>query len=76
MPDKHPNTERWGGPGSSGENRDKEPPKHRSGAPKGAPTNPPTSQVSGGGGERDRHHGHDPGDKRDWEMKHERSRQP
>lgn len=45
MSEKHPNTLRWGGPGASDENRDKPPPKTRSGAPKGAPTNPPTSQV-------------------------------
>ena len=70
MPDKHPNTDRHhGGPGSSHENADDphaEP--HRSGsggrdnnppAP-GEATNPDRSQVSGGGGERDKHHTHDP----------------
>ena len=29
----------------------------------GAPTNPDRSRVSGGGGERDRHHVHDPKNK-------------
>jgi hypothetical protein len=67
MPRKHPDTERRGGPGASHEDRTEQAPKRRRGAPRGAPTNPPTSQVSGGGGERDRHHGHDPGAKRDWE---------
>ena len=76
MPAKHPNTERWGGPGSSDENRDKPTPHTAKGAPDGAPTNPPTSQVSGGGGERDRHHGHAPDDKRDWETRGQRRRHP
>ncbi len=59
MPDKHPNTERWGGPGSSHENAHKEPPPKVDPRPDGTPTNPPTSQVSGGGGERDDKHSHD-----------------
>lgn len=55
--------DRWGGPGASHENRDKprpdpvvkdrDDPDHAS----------PHSQVSGGGGERDVHHSHDPDDK-------------
>ncbi len=70
MPDKHPNTNRHhGGPGSSHENADKpEPEAARSGSggrdnnpPKpGAATSGDSSHVSGGGGERDKHHTHDP----------------
>ena len=59
MPDKHPNTVRWGGPGSSHEDRSKPmpppPPAHPEGA---ASTNPRVSQHSGGGGERDEKHSH------------------
>jgi hypothetical protein len=66
MPDKHSNTERWGGPGASHEDRSK---------PQPAKSNPEArtdtevrfSHVSGGGGERDRHHGHADKDKRDTE---------
>ena len=68
MPGKHPNTNRHhGGPGSSHENADKSAPEPaRSGsrdnnppAP-GAATSGDSSHVSGGGGERDKHHTHDP----------------
>lgn len=59
MPDKHPNTVRWGGPGASHEDRTKpmppKPPAHPEGA---ASTNPRVSQESGGGGERDEKHSH------------------
>ena len=76
MPDKHPNTERWGGPGASHENRDK--PQPHKGDPRspGEPTNTPYSHVSGGGGERDRHHGHAPENKRDYEENSEQRRKP
>ena len=66
---KHPEgTDRSkGGPGSSHqdatqEERDAAGQRHPApGAPPpGAPTNPDRSRVSGGGGERDRHHTHDP----------------
>ncbi|MCP3402079.1 hypothetical protein NLM25_34000 [Bradyrhizobium sp. CCGB01] len=61
MPHKNPDAERFGGPGSSRQDR-KHPEKggreHDAPAP-GAPTNSPKSQVSGGGGERDQHHTHD-----------------
>jgi hypothetical protein len=67
MPDKHPNTERWGGPGSSHEDATQEKPKDGDPRPDGTPTNTRHSQVSGGGGERDVHHSHDPDDKRDFE---------
>ena len=71
MPQKHENTERWGGPGASHEDRteakpDKGPPR----AP-GEPTNTEFSGVSGGGGERDRHHAHDAEGKRDTEQNSE-----
>lgn len=59
MPDKHPNTERWGGPGASHEDRTEAKPADKDPRPPGTPTNPPVSQVSGGGGERDRKHSHD-----------------
>jgi hypothetical protein len=59
MPQKHPNTVRWGGPGSSHEDRTKAPPPKHDPRPPGEPTNTPFSHVSGGGGELDRHHGHD-----------------
>lgn len=59
MPDKHPNTLRWGGPGASHENASKPPPPKVDPRAPGEPTNTPFSHVSGGGGERDRHHGHD-----------------
>ncbi|MFE9083580.1 hypothetical protein ACQKKG_00095 [Brevundimonas sp. NPDC003935] len=58
MPDKHADTDRWGGPGASHENRNKarpdplvkdaDAPDHLS----------PRSQISGGGGEGDVHKGH------------------
>jgi hypothetical protein len=67
MPDKHPNTERWGGPGSSHEDRTETPEKRTDHRRPGEPTNTPYSHVSGGGGERDRHHAHDTRGKRDTE---------
>jgi hypothetical protein len=66
MPDKHPNTERWGGPGASPEDRSekKSPAKGREAR---TDTEVRFSHVSGGGGERDRHHGHSTKAKRDTE---------
>jgi hypothetical protein len=64
MPHKNIDTDRsTGGPGSSrhdaGEER-RDPDRRRDDAPApGEPTNPQRSRVSGGGGERDRHHSHD-----------------
>jgi hypothetical protein len=61
MPQKHPPTERRGGPGSSKDDVTK---------PRPAPAERPDfratrhSQVSGGGGEADIHHDHDPKHKR------------
>jgi hypothetical protein len=63
MPDKHHDAERIGGPGASHENR-KHPEKSQ---PRGdAPADTKSrrhSGVSGGGGEGDAHHGHDPSGK-------------
>lgn len=61
MSSKHPNTERFGGPGSSRQDRD-HPEKFakREGPNPGEPTNSRSSLISGGGGERDKHHSHDP----------------
>lgn len=69
MPDKHPDTKRWGGPGASHEDRSKPQPRSpaRAGRGKDEPTNTPFSHVSGGGGERDRHHARDAEGKRDTE---------
>jgi hypothetical protein len=62
MPRKNPNTERFGGPGSS--RQDREHPekfkKHTDSPKPGRPTSGRSSKVSGGGGERDKHHSHDP----------------
>ena len=51
-----------------------EPP--RSGRAPDEPTNTPYSHVSGGGGERDRHHGHSAEPKRDTEEKSEERGKP
>lgn len=73
MPAKHPNALRWGGPGASHEDRTKPPPDRHDPRAPGSPTNTPYSHVSGGGGERDRHHGHDVRAKRrTQENSHER----
>ena len=68
MPRKNIDADRsTGGPGSSQHDASKEsrdPERRRADAPApGQPTNPQRSRVSGGGGERDRHHTHDPGNK-------------
>lgn len=63
MPGKHPNTEWHGGPGASHENAKAPPPEKGDPRPDGAPTNDRKSHVSGGGGERDLHHTHDPATK-------------
>ena len=76
MPGKHPNTHRWGGPGASHEDRTKPEPQRRDPRAPGEPTNTPFSHVSGGGGERDRHHAHDPHGKRDFEENSEQRRKP
>ncbi len=68
MPHKNPETERWGGPGASHEDRTEKQPEQRETRAPGEPTNTPYSGVSGGGGERDRHHAHDVEGKRDTEQ--------
>ena len=61
MPDKHPNTERWGGPGASSEDRSKTPPEpDHAQRDSERPTNDKQSHVGTGGGKRDSHHTHDP----------------
>jgi hypothetical protein len=72
MAEKHSDAVRHGGPGSSHQNRE-EPEKsaptgHKgggssSGPQPGTPTNSDASRISGGGGERDRHHTHNPATK-------------
>lgn len=52
-----------GGPGSSHQRPDRPDPTEARKPPPDAPTNPDRSRVSGGGGEQDRHHTHDPGRK-------------
>jgi hypothetical protein len=49
-----------GGPGSSQQSRKKGRPQKAGARIAGAPTNSRRSRVSGGGGERDLHHTHDP----------------
>lgn len=70
MAGKNQETGRFGGPGSSHQDRahpgkNQQPTGHKSGGARsdtppapGAPTNPRNSRVSGGGGERDGHHTH------------------
>ena len=61
MPDKHPNTERWGGPCASHEDASKPKPEpDHAQRDSERPTNDKKSNVSSGGGERDVHHTHDP----------------
>ena len=52
-----------GGPGSSHQREDR-PSIRQETRPPGTPTNDRQSHVSGGGGERDAHHTHDPKTKR------------
>jgi hypothetical protein len=62
MPRKNSEAERFGGPGSSSQDRS-HPEKTRekvSSPEPGSPTNSRSSKVSGGGGERDMRHSHDP----------------
>jgi hypothetical protein len=70
MPDKHQHTGRFGGPGSSHQDREhpgknRQPTGHKKGGSREGPhpdepTNTDASGVSGGGGERDYHHTHTP----------------
>jgi hypothetical protein len=67
MPRKTPNADRWGGPGASHENRDKPKPDPVVKDPDDPDRYSRHSKVSGGGGEADVHHAHDPRRKRDFE---------
>ena len=59
MPDKHPNTRRWGGPGASHEDRTEPMPDPKQPRPAEAVrANPRVSPVSGGGGVPDEKHSH------------------
>ncbi|BCM83075.1 hypothetical protein NS228_05660 [Methylobacterium indicum] len=49
-----------GGPGSSHQRSDRPDPTADTGPTPGSATSDSRSHVSGGGGERDRHHAHDP----------------
>jgi hypothetical protein len=61
MSKKNPAANRHhGGPGSSHQRPDLPDPTEAQKPAPGTPTNGPTSRVSGGGGERDSHHTHDP----------------
>ena len=67
MPQKHKATERWGGPGASHEDRTEPKPEKKPGDPSRPDHADNRSNVSGGGGERDKHHTRDPemkGDRR------------
>jgi hypothetical protein len=60
MPKKHPDTERIGGPGASHENRQNPEKSRERGENPREGKNAHYSDVSGGGGEKDAHHTHDP----------------
>jgi hypothetical protein len=60
MPQKHPNTERIGGPGASHENRAHPEKSDHHGPHPTEKKSTKHSGVSGGGGEPDTHHTHDP----------------
>ena len=67
MPDKHPNSERWGGPGASHEDRTKPMPDPVVKDPDDPDHINRHSKHSGGGGEQDVHHAHDPHRKRTFQ---------
>jgi hypothetical protein len=52
-----------GGPGSSQQDATRPSPPRHAGPSPGMPTNSRRSDVSGGGGERDNHHSHNPPEK-------------
>jgi len=74
MPHKHRDTDLWGGPGASHEDRSKPRPPDKDPRAPGEPTNTRHSRVSGGGGERDVHHAHSDRAKRDFEQSSEDKR--
>lgn len=64
MPKKSETTDRRrGGPGSSHQKANRPEADDRKELEPGQPTNTDRSRVSGGGGERDRHHTHEPATK-------------
>lgn len=66
MPDKNPETERWGGPGASHEDASQpQPPKPKLDDGDQPWAGESRSRVSGGGGELDAKHSHDPAHKSD-----------
>src|SRR4051812_27856845 len=60
MAQKHPNTERIGGPGASHENRQHPEKSQSRNKPPADTKSSRHSGISGGGGETDSHHTHDP----------------
>ncbi len=61
---KNPSADRsHGGPGSSTQDASKPEAERRTEPVSGEPTNPSRSRVSGGGGEHDIHHTHNPPEK-------------
>ena len=67
MPAKHPNTDRWGGPGASHEDASSPKPDPLVKDPDDPDRYSRHSKVSGGGGEADVHHAHRASRKRDFE---------
>lgn len=59
MPEKHSETDRWGGPGASHEDRSKPQPDPTVKDRDDPDRQSRHSKVSGGGGERDVHHAHE-----------------
>jgi len=60
MPEKHPDSKRIGGPGASHENRKHPEKSQRRGDNPREGKDPHLADISGGGGEQDAHHTHDP----------------
>lgn len=73
---KSPDTQRWGGPGASHEDRSKPPPDPTVKDPDDPDRYGRHSKVSGGGGEGDIHHGHADKAKRDFEANDAQKRKP
>lgn len=61
MPEKNPNADRWGGPGSSHQDRTEPRPDPVVKDPDDPDHLTRHTQISGGGGEPDIHRGHAPG---------------
>ena len=67
MPDRNPTADRWGGPGASHENAKQARPDPTVKDRDDADRYSRHSKVSGGGGEADVHHAHDPDRKDDFQ---------